>query len=160
LEGLRQRRLPAQSGPSVALEAMPTHAPLRAAASIALFRCLSACKRSFCDDLVGLCQQQWRHSEAERLGGLQVDRQLKFIRQLDRQVAGFRALQDAVYLAGGTDKDVEDAGAIAHQSAHLGEFGAAADRRQAVGKGEDPRRDRDQERSVVDDKRIRLGAEH
>ena len=37
-----------------------------------------------------------RHSEAQRLGGLEVDSQLKFGRLLDRQIAGFGAFEHTV----------------------------------------------------------------
>src|SRR5260370_17367772 len=45
------------------------------------------------DDLVGAGEDRWRHTEAERLGGLEIDHQLEFSRLLDRQVSGLRALE-------------------------------------------------------------------
>jgi hypothetical protein len=57
-------------------------------------------KRSFSfrllDDLVSAGEQRWRDSEAERIGGFEVDHQLELGWLLDRQVGGFRAFQDLV----------------------------------------------------------------
>ena len=44
------------------------------------------------DHLVGAQQQCWRHGQAERLGGLDIENCLKTGRLLDRQVGRFRAL--------------------------------------------------------------------
>jgi len=46
------------------------------------------------DHFVGACQHRLRHSEAERLGGPEVDDQLKGRRLLDRQIGGLGALED------------------------------------------------------------------
>ena len=42
------------------------------------------------------CQQRDRRIEAERLGSCQVDDELKFVRKLDRQVAGLGAFENAI----------------------------------------------------------------
>jgi hypothetical protein len=47
------------------------------------------------DDLVGQCEQLGRYNEAKRLRGLKIDHQLEFGRLLDRQIAGFFALENA-----------------------------------------------------------------
>ena len=46
------------------------------------------------DYLVGAQQERLRQCEAQRLGGLQIDDQLKFGRKLNRQVGRFRAPKD------------------------------------------------------------------
>jgi hypothetical protein len=48
------------------------------------------------DHLVGAYEQSGRHLEAERLRGLEIDRQAKLGRVLHRQVANLGAAQQAV----------------------------------------------------------------
>src|SRR6266566_7543051 len=56
----------------------------------------SATKISLFDHLVGGLLQTQRHVEAQRLGGLEVDDQLKLCRRLDREIGRLLALEDAV----------------------------------------------------------------
>jgi hypothetical protein len=46
------------------------------------------------NDVVCGGEEQLRHSEAERLGGLEIDDQLEGRRLLDRQIRGLRALEN------------------------------------------------------------------
>jgi hypothetical protein len=46
------------------------------------------------DNLVRAYQHRLRHSEAERLGGLEIDDQLEGRRLLDRQIGGLGTLED------------------------------------------------------------------
>src|SRR5207302_9257716 len=46
------------------------------------------------DDLVRADEDRWRHSEAECLGGLEIDDQLERGRLLDRQIGRLGAVQD------------------------------------------------------------------
>ena len=48
------------------------------------------------DHLVGDDEQRWRNGEAKRFGSLEIDRQLEFGRLLDRDIAGFRPVQNLV----------------------------------------------------------------
>src|SRR6478752_6758784 len=52
------------------------------------------------DHLVGTGEERGRDFDAERLGGFQIDDELKFGRGLHRQVAWFFALEDAIDVAG------------------------------------------------------------
>src|SRR6266481_2635555 len=52
------------------------------------------------DHLVGAGEQQRRHVEADRLGGLEIYSQLELDRQLDRQVGGFLAAKNAIDVVG------------------------------------------------------------
>src|SRR5947209_3012446 len=48
------------------------------------------------DHLIGASEQVRRYLQAKRLCGLQIDDEFKLCRLLNRQIAGFRALEDLV----------------------------------------------------------------
>ncbi len=58
--------------------------------------------------------------EAERLGGLEVDEQMKFRRQHDREVTRFFALHNAANVVGRLATGAVSAGAVADQVAGFG----------------------------------------
>ena len=43
------------------------------------------------DHLVGAAEQHWRHGEAQRFGGFEIDGQLELDRLLNREISRFRA---------------------------------------------------------------------
>ena len=45
------------------------------------------------DDLVGAGEQRWRHGQAERVGGFQIDDQLELGRLLHREIGQLGTLQ-------------------------------------------------------------------
>src|ERR1700722_12704893 len=47
------------------------------------------------DHLVGAAEQRQREGEAERLGGLEIDNELDFCKQLDRQGGGLLPVENA-----------------------------------------------------------------
>jgi len=63
------------------------------------------------DDLGGASEDRWRHGEAERLGGVEIDHQLECRRLLYRQVGRLRTLEDPARVIAelGCDGDVVDA---------------------------------------------------
>src|SRR5271157_4840714 len=56
------------------------------------------------DHFVGARDQLWRHLQAERLGGFQIEDKAELARLLNREAAGARALEDAVDIIGGALK--------------------------------------------------------
>jgi hypothetical protein len=51
------------------------------------------------DHFIGAGKDRLRDGQAERLSGLEVDDQLELRGPLDRQVAGFGALEDLVHIS-------------------------------------------------------------
>jgi hypothetical protein len=78
---------------------------------------VSAARRShFChwatfapsfNHLVGAREQRGRHGEPEHPCGPKVDDELEFGRQLNRQVGGLLALEDAIHIRGRQPKDFD-----------------------------------------------------
>jgi hypothetical protein len=83
---------------------------------------------SLLDHLIGATLHGLWHGNAERLGGLEVDRKLEFGRRLHRQVSRFLALEDAVDIAGGTPKPVPKISSIRDQTADSREQTLGVDR--------------------------------
>ena len=73
------------------------------------------------DHLVGAGEQDWRHIEAKRLGGLEVDRQLELDRALDGKLARFRALKDAIGIGRGAPKIMDQISSVGQQATELSE---------------------------------------
>ena len=53
------------------------------------------------NQLISLCDEERRHFETKRFGGLEIDHQLELRRLLDGEVGGLGALQDLVHKRGG-----------------------------------------------------------
>src|SRR5262249_7266806 len=84
------------------------------------------------DYLVGAREQWWRHFEAERFSGLEIDHQLVFGRCLHRQIGGFLALEDAIDVACRAPKIIDRISSVGHQAAVSYEVARIVDRRQFV----------------------------
>src|SRR5262245_55453742 len=68
------------------------------------------------DQLISLCDEQRRHFETERLGGLEVDDQLELRGLLDGQVGGLGALEDLVHVGGSELKHISTVRSIGHKA--------------------------------------------
>src|SRR5262252_839116 len=68
------------------------------------------------DDLMGSQQQRLRNREAERLSGLEVDDEVELDRLFDRKIRRLRALENPVYVHGGSTKEIRHARPVPHES--------------------------------------------
>src|SRR5215470_5890299 len=82
--------------------------------------------------MVGALLEQQRHVEAKRLGGLEIDRQLKLGRGLDGKLARLRALEDSVDITGRAPIIIELVNSVGQQAAEFSEDSARIDSREAV----------------------------
>src|SRR6202011_952394 len=79
------------------------------------------------DQLVGDCKQRWRHIEAKRLGGRQIDDELKLGRLHDRHLARLFALQNTAGVDAQLTILIWKAWTVAHQAADLCESSVRID---------------------------------
>ena len=84
------------------------------------------------DHLVGAGEQRGRDGEAERLGGVQVDRQLEFGRLLDGQVCRVRTLENPSDENAVLVIDPRQAGSVADQTASRDGFAPLIARLRAI----------------------------
>src|SRR5215204_4768608 len=69
------------------------------------------------DHLVGACDERFRHADAERLRGLEVENQLNLRGLLDRQVGRLVALENAADIDPSQAISVGEVGPVTHQAA-------------------------------------------
>src|SRR5205085_2663959 len=84
------------------------------------------------DHLVGAGEDCWRHGQAERLGGADIDHQLDFGRLLHWQFGRLGTLQDLSGISAGLAIGSREARSIADQAAGSGELAPLVDRRNGV----------------------------
>src|SRR5438445_455253 len=72
------------------------------------------------DDLVGPSEDRWRHGEAERLGGVEVDDQLERRGLLDRKIGRLGALEDPVDEIRGAAIEINLIRIVGQQTSGLG----------------------------------------
>src|SRR5262249_49161367 len=84
------------------------------------------------DDLVGAGKDRWRHGQAERLGGLEVQDHLELGRELHRKIARLLAAKNAIGISGGATTVVRYVGSVGEQTAVFGKVRAGGNRRYVV----------------------------
>src|SRR6516165_1275478 len=111
------------------------------------------------DHLIGSGQQRFRDREAERLGGLEIDDQLKLGWLLDRDIAGLRPAQNLVDHVGGAPEQSREVWSVGHETSGLDKIAVIEDRRQprAERKRDDARAVGDNECIADDVECVRLG---
>ena len=78
----------------------------------------------------------FRHGEAERLGGLEIDDEFELGRLHDRQVCRLLALKNPSSIDAGSAVGIGYAGSVAHQTTHRDELSQRMDRRNTMTRGE------------------------
>src|SRR5262249_11269014 len=90
------------------------------------------CPARLLDHLIGQQEQGWRDHDSQRLGGLEVDHQLKFGRLLYREIGRLRTLENLVHTDGGAAIVLGDGWSIGHQPPSLYHLSPVIHRRQTV----------------------------
>jgi hypothetical protein len=83
------------------------------------------------DHLVGTMQERLGDRQPERLGGLEIDDEIKFGRLLDRDIAGFRPAQNLVDQPGGAPEQVREVCRIGHKTPSCDQLPKTVHRRQS-----------------------------
>jgi hypothetical protein len=91
--------------------------------------------RRFIDYLVGGGQQRFRHGQAERLGGLEVDDEFELTHLHDRQIGRFRSPKNASDVNSDLTITFGNIVTITDQAAGRGEVAPTVNSRQSIGCG-------------------------
>src|SRR5215471_13864453 len=91
-----------------------------------------AAKTSLFDHLVGAGKERWRHFEAKRPSGFQIDDQFEARRLLHWQIGGIVAAENAAGVNADLVIDVRNADTVAYQAACHSKFAKMVDSRQCM----------------------------
>src|SRR6516165_10611668 len=89
-------------------------------------------KSALIDHLVGSCEQCRGYSEAERLGGLQIDDHKIFRRQLHRKFRRLCATENVINIAGTTVKYILELSSVGEQTTISSDNGCLVDCRNSI----------------------------
>src|SRR5215470_11603853 len=84
------------------------------------------------NQLISLCDEERRHFETKRFGGLEVDHQFELRRLLDGEVARLGALQDLVHKRGAAPEEIAQARPVRHEAPGIHTLPGAVYCRQAA----------------------------
>src|SRR3974390_2680945 len=101
--------------------------------------------RQLINNLISARNERRRHSEADRLSGLEVDHQLKFSRALHRQVGWLLALEDAIDVASSLPERIDRGWPLRDETTISNEGTKRGDFRQSV-----PRCQSDDQSAIID----------
>src|ERR1700740_1601556 len=89
-------------------------------------------KSTLFDHLVGPREQRWRNLEAERPGGLEVNKHLELGGLLNRKLGWFCTLEKLIDVGSSAPDQISDICSVGDETADIYEFSNSIERRQSL----------------------------